>query len=87
MFLQLKAVMISNAVGKTDGRIIADSPASPSLHTLRSRLQRWEHAGRPTPESFTRILVPHDGPGLAGWDLRVSHGTVTTRAGNLEPNR
>ncbi|MDG4795120.1 methyltransferase domain-containing protein [Micromonospora sp. WMMD1082] len=69
----------SAAVILTDGRVIADRPDSPSLHSLRTWLQRWEHADRPAPESFARTLVPHDGPDLAGWDLQVGHGTVTTR--------
>jgi protein-L-isoaspartate(D-aspartate) O-methyltransferase len=63
----------SAAVALTDGMIIADSPVSPSLRVLRSWLQGWEHDGRPPVESFAHTLVPYDGSGLAGWDLRVSH--------------
>ncbi|RSM53969.1 protein-L-isoaspartate(D-aspartate) O-methyltransferase [Actinoplanes sp. ATCC 53533] len=77
----------SAAVILTDGTILADSPTSPSLLTLRAWLDRWEHTGRPAPESFPCTLVPHDGPDLAGWDLRVSHATATTRPGNAAPNR
>jgi protein-L-isoaspartate(D-aspartate) O-methyltransferase len=69
----------SAAVILPDARIVADRPDSPSLHDLRTWLQRWEHAGRPTPETFACTLMPHDGPELAGWDLQVSHGAVTTR--------
>jgi protein-L-isoaspartate(D-aspartate) O-methyltransferase len=69
----------SAAVILTDGRIIADRPGLPSLHALRTWLHRWEHAGRPTPESFACTLVAHDSPDLVGWDLQVSHGAVTTR--------
>jgi predicted amidohydrolase len=45
------------------------------------------NAGRPAPESFPCTLVPHDGPDVAGWDLRVSHGTATARPGDATPNR
>lgn len=77
----------SAAVILTDGSVLADNPTSPSLHTLRAWLDRWEHAGRPAPESFPCTLVPHDGPDLAGWDLRVSHGTAPTRPADAAPHR
>lgn len=62
----------SAAMLLTDGTIIADSPDSPSLSTLRTWLHRWEHDGRPAASAFTAALVPYDGDDLPGWDLRMS---------------
>ena len=62
----------SAAVIQTDGSILADGPASPSLQALRHWLQRWERAGQPAAAAFTPVLVPYDGDDLPGWDLRMS---------------
>ncbi|PJN36576.1 protein-L-isoaspartate(D-aspartate) O-methyltransferase [Streptomyces sp. CB02959] len=61
------------AVLQQDGTILADSPNSPSLETLREWINAWEGAGRPAPETYTPNLVRAvDGQGPAGWHLRLS---------------
>lgn len=67
----------SAALLQTDGTIIADSPRSPSLTTLRTWLERWEDAGRPSADQYTPTLTPAaEGP--AGWDLRISRHNIAT---------
>ncbi|WP_180931190.1 protein-L-isoaspartate O-methyltransferase [Streptomyces sp. AJS327] len=55
-----------------DGMIHADHPESPSLTVLRDWLTAWEEAGRPAPETYTPALVQQEGPGPAGWHLRLT---------------
>ncbi|MFF3867118.1 protein-L-isoaspartate O-methyltransferase [Micromonospora sp. NPDC001898] len=60
------------AVILTDGTILADTAASPSLTALRTWLDRWEQAGRPSAAWFGTSLVPGGGNDLPGWDLRIT---------------
>lgn len=62
----------SAAVVQQDGLIAADSPTSPSLQILHGWLAEWEDAGRPAPETYRPTLVRDDGPGVIGWNLRLS---------------
>lgn len=61
----------SAAVIQNDGLIIADSPRSPSLITLRTWLHRWEHAGRPAGDLLTPMLISNNTDDCPGWDLRA----------------
>ncbi|MEU5331361.1 hypothetical protein [Streptomyces parvus] len=56
------------AVIQQDGTILADSPDSPSLATLRDWLEQWEEAGRPAPATYAPALTRAGD----GWDLRLS---------------
>lgn len=62
----------SAAVILTDGTILADSADSPSLAALRTWLQRWEQAGRPSATWFDASLLPNDESDPPGWDLRIT---------------
>lgn len=63
----------SAAVLREDGTILADSPDSPSLATLRKRLTDWEDAGRPAPHTYRPHLAAATSTASpAGWDLTLS---------------